>query len=136
AQGIHPAARDANIAQQELDHGHRADVLAADRMLRPAERKQARPRLVGRSGAGEQLANLQEFVLWRAADARHHLGRVPIDVFAKEIDHAARMLPRVVDLGITLVIQLVIPGRLVVAASILVVAGEQSILETEAVLYD
>ena len=43
---------------------------------------------------------------------------------------------RVVHLGVALVVELVIPARLVVAARVLVVAGEQPVLEAEAVLHD
>ena len=97
-------------------------------------------RLVSALSGAAVLANSsqtsQELVLRRAADARHHLGRVPIDVLAQQIDHATRVLPAIVDLGIALVIELVVPARLVVAALVLVVAGEQPVLEAEAFLHD
>ena len=48
AQRIHAAARNADVAKQKLNHRHRANVLRADRMLRPAESEKAGHRLVGR----------------------------------------------------------------------------------------
>ena len=56
AQRVHAAAGDADIAEQQLHHRHGADVLRADRMLRPTEREQAGQRLV-RGGAGDQRAD-------------------------------------------------------------------------------
>ena len=84
----------------------------------------------------EQFARLQELVLRRAADARHHLGRVAVDVLLQKIDDAARVLPRVVDLGEALVVALVVPARLVVGARLFVVAGEEPVLEAEALFHD
>ncbi len=92
--------------------------------------------LSGAAVRGEQLADLQELVLRRAADARHHLRRVAVDVLAQKVDDAARILPGVVDLGEALIVQLVVPARLVVAARVFVVAGEQPVLEAEALLHD
>ena len=108
----------------------------AARMLGPAEREQARHRLVRRRRGGDQLADLEIRLLRGAANARHHFRRVAVHVLAQQVDHAARMLPGVVDLGETLLVALVVPGRLVIAAAILVVAGEQAVLEAEALLHD
>jgi len=105
-------------------------------MLCPAEREQARHRPVGRRRAGDQLANLQVDILRRTADARHHLRRISIYVLAQQVDHATWMLPGVVHLGEALLVALVVPGGFIVAATILVVAGEQSILEAKALLHD
>ncbi len=136
AQSIHAAARHPDIAEQQLDHRHGADVLGPDRVLGPAEGEHAGHRLVGRRRAGEERANLQVLVLRRAADIRHHLRRIAFDVLAQQVDHAAGVLPGVVDLRVALAVQLIVPGRLVVAVSVFLVAGEQPVLESEAVLHD
>ena len=52
AQRVDAAARAAHVAEQQLDHRHRADVLRADRVLRPAERVEDRHHLVGRRRVG------------------------------------------------------------------------------------
>jgi hypothetical protein len=83
AQRVHAATRQTDITQQKLHHRHRADVLCADRMLRPAQGEQAGQRLVRRRRGGKQTADLQVLILRRAADARHHLGRVPVYMFAE-----------------------------------------------------
>ena len=62
--------------------------------------------------------------------------RVAVDVLAQEVDDAARILPRVVDLGEALIVLLVVPARLVVGALLFVVSGEEPVLEAEAVLHD
>ena len=59
-------------------------------------------------------------------------GRVAGDMLAQQVDDAARVLPGVVDLGEALLVELVVPARLVVAARLLVIAAEQAVLETEA----
>ena len=71
-------------------------------------------RLVGRRGGGEQLAHRQELVPRRAADLLHHLRRIAIDVLLQQIDDAARMLQRWIDLGEAVVTELVVPARCIV----------------------
>jgi hypothetical protein len=136
AQGIHAAAGHADVAEQQLDHRHGADVLGTDRMLGPAQREQRRHRLVRRRRGGDQFTDLQVLVLRRAADARHHFGRVASDMLAQKIDHATRILPGVVYFGKTLVIEFVIPARLVIASGFLVIAAEQAVLKTELFLHE
>ncbi len=80
AQRVDAAARPAHVAQQQLDHGHGADVLAAHRVLRPAQRIADRHHLVGRRGLAQHLRDLQELVLRRAGDLAHQLGRVAREV--------------------------------------------------------
>ena len=57
-------------------------------------------------------------------------------MLAQQVDDAARVLPRVVDLGEALVVVFVVPARLVVYALLFVVSGEQPILEAEAIFHD
>ena len=110
AQGIHAATGHANVAEQQLDHRHGANVLGPDRVLGPAKGKQARHRLVGRRRGGDKFANLQIFVLRCAADARHHFRRIAIDMLAQQIDDAAWILPGIVYFGETLFVEFVVPS--------------------------
>ena len=57
-------------------------------------------------------------------------------MLAEQVDHAARVLPRIVNLGVALLVEFVVPARLVVAVGLFFVAGEQSVLEAEAFLHD
>ena len=91
----------------------------------------------GVDGRGDHLADLQELRLGRAGDALDHLGRVALDVGLQQVDGAARVLQRLVDLGHALFVELVVPARAVdVALARLVVAGEQPVLEAVAFLDD
>ena len=92
--------------------------------------------LSGAAHEDEHLADVQELVLRRAADARHDLRRISVDVFLQEIDDAARVLPLVIDLGESLVVQFVVPRRLVVRSLLFVVACEEPVLEGETFLHD
>ena len=97
-------------------------------------------RLVSALSGAAVLANRSQawrnFVLRRAADARHRLERVPVNVLTKHVHHAAWILPCIIDLGVTLIVEFVVPTRFVVAVRVLLVAGEQAVLEAEALLYD
>src|SRR6202021_3400367 len=105
-------------------------------MLGPAEREHARHRLVRHSRRRDHLADLQILVLRRPADARHHLGRVPVDVLAQQVDDATRVLPGIVYLGKTLLLAFIIPARFIVAPAFLVIAAEQPVYEAELLLHD
>ena len=104
------------LPSRSCNHRHGADVLSADRVLRPAKSEQGRQRLVGdarrwwrtgRRPAGIYPAPARCY----PTDARHHLGRIPIDMLTQQVDHAAQVLPRVVDLCIALLIEFVVPAR-------------------------
>jgi hypothetical protein len=59
----------ANVAEQRLAYRHVADVLRALAVLRPTERVHRRRGAVGCRGRSDELADLEELVLGRAADA-------------------------------------------------------------------
>ena len=63
AQRVHAAAAHADIAEDELQHRHGADVLRALGVLRPAERVHRRHRLGRRGRLRDHLGDLQELVL-------------------------------------------------------------------------
>ena len=138
AQGIDPAATEADIAQQQLDHGHDANVLHADRVMRPAQRVETGQHPVRRGGRGDQLTDLEKGFNRRAAQLMHLFRRIAIDVVLEQIEHAARMLKRVIHLRIALIVQFVGPSRPVVAdfRIIGVVAAEQALVEAEILAHD
>jgi hypothetical protein len=128
AQRIHPAARAAHVAQQQLDHRHRADVLAAHRVLGPAQCVADRHHLVGCGRLAEHLRDLQELVLRRAGDLADQLGRVAAEVLLHLLVHAQRILQGLVDLDEAVLAHLVAPARLVVRALGFVVAAEEAVV--------
>ncbi|ABA52345.1 hypothetical protein BURPS1710b_A0731 [Burkholderia pseudomallei 1710b] len=137
AQRVHPAARDADVAEQQLHHRARADHLRADRVVRPAERVQHRAGAAGHGRRREHLAYLQELVLRRAADLLDHLRRVARVVLLEQVVHAARVRERFVDLHEAVVAALVIPRRLVrVRVLVRVVAGIDAVVEREILAND
>ena len=125
AQRVHAAARDADVAQQQLHHRAGADDLRADRVMRPAERVQDRAGAPRHRGRREHLAHLQEFLLRRAAGPFDLLGRVARVVLLHQVVDATRMLQRRIDFGEAVVAALVVPRRLVVLALVRVVAGDR-----------
>ena len=85
------AARPADVAEQELEHAERADVLHAVGMLGQVERVRDRPRLLGAGVAAVELGDLLELRLRDPAHALHHLGRVPAVVALEELEDGVRV---------------------------------------------
>ena len=77
----------------------RADVLHADRVLRPADRVGKCRRALAPAVVREQIRDLEERLARRAARFLHHLGSVAREVPPHEVDHAARMREGLVALG-------------------------------------
>ena len=134
AQRVDAAARHAQVAQQQLDHGHGADVLRTDRVLGPAQGVADGHGPVGRRGLGDQLADLEEVGLRRPGDLAHHLRRVAGVMPLQDLEHAVRTLQGLVHLDEALAVELVLPGGGVVLALGGVVAREQAVLELEALV--
>ncbi|OIQ64010.1 hypothetical protein GALL_544430 [mine drainage metagenome] len=129
AQRIDTAARHAHVAQQYLHHRHGANVLRANGVLRPAERIQECSGFVRRRSFRDHLAHMEELLLRSAGDFGYHLGRIAGIVLLHQIEYAARILQCLIRQYKTVSALLVGPGRLVIAAFILVVAGEQTVVE-------
>src|SRR5215211_95032 len=99
AQGDDPPAGPAHVPEQELDDRRGADVLDADRVLRP-------PNRVG-EGAGalaprvftELLGDVEKVLDSAAADLRNGLRCVAAVVLLQKLEDAVRMLERLVHLG-------------------------------------
>ena len=69
AQGVDAAAGDAHVAQEELDHGHGPDDLAARRMVGPAQGVAFRSRLVRDARGAVFCIDLEQVFLGDAGDA-------------------------------------------------------------------
>ena len=132
AQRIDPAAGHAHVAQQQLDHGAGADHLRANGMLRPAQSVEDGHGLVRRRALRQQVPELQDLGLRHAADALDHLHRVAAVVLAHQLEHAARVLQCLVAADEALLVEVEVPGGLVVLVALLVVAAEQPVVELEA----
>ncbi|MNF58356.1 hypothetical protein D3C84_399080 [compost metagenome] len=137
AQGVHPAAGHADVAQQQLHHGAGADHLRAHRMLGPAQgiHDGHDPGRVGRFG--DQAVDLLQQRLRRTADAADQIRRVAAVVLLHQLEYAARVLQGRVGTHIAVVARGVAPGGLVrVGALGLVVAAEQAVLEAVPLVHD
>ncbi len=80
AEGIHAAARPADVAEKELQHCRGADDLDAGRVLRPSERVGDRADALGVAGGGHDVAHFEELRLRCAADTLDGFGRVAVDM--------------------------------------------------------
>ncbi len=136
AQGVNTAASHAHIAEEQLDHRHRADVLRTHGVLRPAQRVQERCGFVFGAGFCDVLTDFQEISLRCTADVFHHVRRVAGNVLFQQIPHAARVLQRNITFGEAFFIQLVVPAGFVILAFIRVVAREQAIFEAIILTHD
>ncbi len=132
AQRVDPASRHTHVAQQQLDHGTGADHLRADGMLGPAQGIEDGHGLVGRRALRQQFPKLQNLGLRHATDTLDHLHRVTAVMLAHHLEHAARVLQRFVATDEALLVQVEVPRGLVVLVALLVVAGEQPVVEFEA----
>ncbi|MNS55047.1 hypothetical protein D3C72_878710 [compost metagenome] len=136
AQGVDPATRHADVTQQQLHHGRTADDLCADRVLRPAKRIEDRHGLARYRAGSDLFPDLQHGVLRHATGHARQFRGIAAVVLLHQLEHAARVLQGRVDLGKTVLTQLVTPAGLVgIHALGLVVTAEQAILEA-IVLFD
>ena len=71
AQRVQAATRHADVAQEKLQHRHRAGVLRTVGVLRLAERVEQSARLTDRTGLGVGLVHKLEGLLVHAADVAH-----------------------------------------------------------------
>ena len=136
AQRVHPAAPDADIAQDQLQHRHAANILRTLGMLGPAKRIHRGHGLVGRRAFADHLGDMQEAVLGRAADLLDQLGRVARDMLFQQVPDTARVLQGHVDLRKPVLADHIVPARLVVIPFFGVVAGKQPVAPAELVLHD
>ena len=96
AQGEDSAAGPAHVAEQCLQDRRGTDVLHADGVLSPAQTVDERGGAVAAGIGRDQLAHLGEQVAWDAAGLFDHLRGVAGEVPLQHLEHAPRMLQRVV----------------------------------------
>ena len=88
AEGDDAAARPPDVAEQELQHAQRADVLHAVGVLGEVQRVGDGARLLGARVLAEELGDLLELRLRDAAHPLDHLGRVAAVVPLHELEDA------------------------------------------------
>ena len=122
AHRVDAAARDANVAHEELDDGEAAQILHTDRVLRHAKRIHHNRRRNG----GEQLRGFLNIRLGHPRDRRRLFERIALEMFCETIHdgvlcrHAARLH------WLAVRIQLVAPSLFVISPCFFVVAGENA----------
>ncbi len=121
AQREDAAARPADVAEQELDDRRGADDLRAGRVLREADRVHERARPLAARVAADRLGVPEELLDRAAARVRDGLGRVAREVPLQDLEHATRVLERLVLLAREP------PGRGVVPPALGVPAGEEPV---------
>ncbi len=136
AQGVNAAACHPHIAEQQLDHRHRTNVLRTNGVLRPAEGIQERGSFIVSTGFCDVFADFQERVFWRTTDVFNHIWRVAGNVLFQQVPHAARMLQRGIAFGEAVFVQFISPGGFIVLAFFRVVAGEQAIFKAVILTHD
>ncbi len=136
AQGVNAAACHPHVAEQQLDHRHRTNVLRTNGVLRPAERVKERGSFIVSTGLCDVFADFQERVFRRTTDVFNHIWRITGNVLFQQVPHAARMLQRGIAFGEAVFVQLVGPAGFIVLAFFRVVAGEQAIFKAVILTHD
>ena len=136
AQGVDAAAGHADVAQQELDDARGTDVLHAHGVLGPAQGVHDGPGLVAASGCRKGLVDPEQVFPGNAGHRRDGVQVVTGIVLLHELEHATGMLEGLVPLGHAVFVEFKAPFGLVVGAGLLVVAGEDAVLETEVLAHD
>ncbi len=136
AQGVHAATRQADVAQQQLNHGAAADDLCPDGVLGPAQGIEDGHDATGRRGLGDFGPDLLDRVGRRATGLAGHFQGVATVVLLHQLEDAARILQGRIDLDEAVVADLVAPVHLVGVGALLgVIAVVQAVLEGEAFLH-
>ncbi len=136
AQGVDAAAGDADVAEEQLQHGVGAHVLGAVGVLRRAHGVHDRRRAVRAAGGAEGAGHRHVGLDVGAGDlAHHHRGVAAVVLFQQLVD-AARVLQTHVAQGAAVLAGLVFPGVFAVAEVGGVIAAEQPFGKGEAVVDD
>src|SRR5439155_8244188 len=91
AQRDHAAAGAAHVPKELLDDGRGADVLHADRVLRPADGVDERSGVLASARLHERFAHVEELLDGAATRLRDELGRVALVVGLQDLEDAAWM---------------------------------------------
>ena len=102
AQSVDAAARDAHVAQKQLNDGHGADVLAAGGMVRPAQSVTFRSRLVRNAGGAVCFINLEEVFFGHTGDAGNLIQRVAGIMLSHHLENQRGSVRVISRLGIPL----------------------------------
>src|SRR6185312_15625226 len=94
AQRHDPAAGPPDVAEQELNDRGGADVLHADRVLRPTDGVAEGAGAIAPRVVAQRLGDAQKQVAWAAGDALDQLRRVARVVALEDLEDTARMLQR------------------------------------------
>jgi hypothetical protein len=97
-----PAARPADVAEQQLQDRRGADHLHAARVLGPAQRVDEHRRALAAGVRDQRVGGLEEVVLRDAAHALDHLRRVARVLAHQLAEDGARILQRLVALRVAL----------------------------------
>src|SRR5260370_41560357 len=114
--GVHrknAAARQANIAEQQLYNGFCADNLLTLGLLRPADGVTEGRRAFASRVLNQHPHHLHPLLAWHAADALDHLGSVTCEVAAQYPEGATRVLQRRARHWSPMLITFVLPPSLV-----------------------
>ena len=117
----------ADVAEQELQDGERADALHAGGVLGHPERVEDRSRPVLR----HRLGDLPDLIGRNAGDVLARLQRVARDEGLQAREDAVRVIQAPGDTRLALRVELVSPGLGVVLVVLRVVAAEDPVLEVE-----
>ena len=133
AQGIHAPARHADVAQQQLHHGGAADDLRPDGVLGPAQGIENRHGLARLRTRGDFFPYFLHGIDRHAAHLARQVDVVAAVVLLHQLIDATRVLQGRVDLGKTVLTQLVTPAGLVgIGAFGDIVATENPVFEAVA----
>ncbi len=136
AQGVDTAARNTDVAQQQLNDTGGTNVLHADRMLGPTQSIHDGSGLVLFTGGREVLVDLQQICGGHAGCGGNRINVVARVVLLEQLEHATGILEALVPLGNAVGIQFKAPLALVIGAGLFIITGEQAVLETEILAHD
>ena len=132
AHRVNTAARDTDVAHEQLDDRKAADILNADRVLAHAERVHHDRRRDRR----EELCRLLNIRDRHTRDRRCLFHRIAREMLRKAIHDRARCRERESLHRLSVAVELVAPCRLVIGACLLVIAGEDARIEVKVVAQD
>ena len=136
AQRIDPAARHANVAQQQLDHAGTANHLHATGVMRPTQCVEERRRAVGHAGFADDAADFQKVFFGRAANIGHYLRRVATHMLFEQVPDTTRMAVGFVALGVAILVKFVHPLGAFVLLLLRIKAAEQTFIKTVTVTHN
>ncbi len=133
AESVDAAARDADVAQEQLDDGTGTNDLSAERVVGPAKGVQHAPRLIPHSSGRIHLVHLQQVFHRRSSDFGYLLRCIARVVFLQELKDASGILKRRVLYRNPLLVPLEGPVSSIVLVGLGIVPGKETVFEIELV---